>query len=279
MRKFLFLILLCFFGSNETALSQSPLLPMEQLQKTKLYKSIDEALLEPNNVYRLNLSNTGISQLPTEMSTLTKLQSLNISNNNITELPSEINNLKNLQFLNLEGTNIVNLPDLSQFKNLISLDLDNISTLNGANALNKIFNVKSLRELSMSSVFIMAVPTEIKKLKNLLKLNLSRCGLTEFSKGICMLKNLIYLDLSFNEISSIPSDIGKMKKLEEFYIGGNRITSIPEEIEELDESLQVLGLATAESDSGEFVGNPITKDEMMKIEKLLPNTKVIFVWN
>ncbi len=116
-------------------------------------------------------------------------------------------------------------------------------------------------------------------MKNLLKLNLSKCGLAEFSSGISLLKNLIYLDLSFNEISTIPPDIIMMKKLEELYIGGNRIASLPDEIEELEESLLVLGLATAESDSGEFIGNPMTKNEVMKIERLLPNTKVIFVWN
>lgn len=278
MRKFLFLISLCF-GLNTTAQSQDTLLSVIQLQKTKLYKSVEEALKEPDRVFRLNLSDKGLTRIPSEISSLTKLQSLNLSNNNIASLPAEISTFRNLQFLNLEGTNLTSLPDLSKFKNLISLDLDNMSTLNGPDAIKQICNVESLREMSMNSVYLMSLPFEIKNLKNLLKLNLSRCGLTEFNKGICMLKDLIYLDLSFNEITSIPSEIGNMKRMEELYIGGNKITSIPDEIDELERSLRILGLATEDPDTGEFIGNPVNKNDVMKMGKLLPDTKIIFVWN
>ncbi len=50
------------------AFSQDALLTLSEIQQKKLYKSIDEALEDPSDVYRLNLQGSGITTLPEEFS-------------------------------------------------------------------------------------------------------------------------------------------------------------------------------------------------------------------
>jgi Leucine-rich repeat (LRR) protein len=278
-KTLLFLLISLIFITSESH-SQNKILTLNELQKTKMYNSLEDAVKEPDKVYRINLSNKGMTEFPVELTAFSNLQSLNLSYNKITEIPKEIGNLFKLQYLNLEGTEITILPpETSQLKNLVSLDLDMISTLNSSIALNVIFDILNLKELSMNSVFIMSVPSQIKKLKNLSRLNMSNCGITDITNEIGSLKNLTYLELSFNELTSLPAEIGEMEKLREMYLGGNQLKDLPVEIKNLDETLQILSLSQAKSSSEEYSGNPISKETVDKIQQWLPDTKIIFIWN
>jgi len=70
-----------------------------------------------------------------------------------------------------------------------------------------------------------------------------------------------------------------MKNLKELYLGGNQLKTIPEEIKDINESLQLLSLAQTESSSGNFISNPIPENEVEKIQSMLPNTKIIYVFS
>ena len=114
----------------ENSYGQGAPLPLPELQKTTLYKSLDEAFQNPAQVYRLNLTKQDITDLPPEIGTLTNLQYLNVSKNSISSIPPEIGKLKNLQWLILEDNNIASLPsELSELSKLETLDLDGNSSL------------------------------------------------------------------------------------------------------------------------------------------------------
>ena len=60
------------------------------LDTTIIYSSLEEALKNPKNVYRLNLKRKKLTEFPKEILELTNLWELNLSRNKIYELPKEI---------------------------------------------------------------------------------------------------------------------------------------------------------------------------------------------
>jgi Leucine-rich repeat (LRR) protein len=86
------------------------LLDSAELQKQKVFQSLEEALINPSIVYRLNLSKQGMHSIPDNVFKLINLQELNLSRNKIQNVPVEITNLKNLQILNLSDNQLKTLP-------------------------------------------------------------------------------------------------------------------------------------------------------------------------
>ena len=54
--------------------AESPLFDTNELKREKLYSSLEEALREPQKVYRLNLSNSKLTEIPKEIEKLNNLQ-------------------------------------------------------------------------------------------------------------------------------------------------------------------------------------------------------------
>ena len=135
MKKNIFYLILgiIFLGTTilpRNTFGQGAPLSLADLQMTTLYKSLDEALQNPSQVYRVNLTKQGITELPPEIGTLVNLQYLNLSKNSISSIPPEIKKLKNLQWLILEDNSITSLPpELAEMTNLETLDLDGNSAI------------------------------------------------------------------------------------------------------------------------------------------------------
>ena len=85
----------------------------------KEFLNIDEALKNPENVFRLNLSNQNIQFSDSIWSKFTNLQYLSLKNDHLEEIPEGIGNLKNLKVLDLSGNDFRVLP--STFSGLINL--------------------------------------------------------------------------------------------------------------------------------------------------------------
>jgi Leucine-rich repeat (LRR) protein len=98
---------------------QSKLLDEKSLEKLPVFISLEDAMLQPTKVYKLNLSRMKLKAIPKEIYTFVNLQQLDLSYNDITEVPKEIGILKNLQKLDLTHNKIKELPaTISLFKNL-----------------------------------------------------------------------------------------------------------------------------------------------------------------
>ena len=126
----------------------------------------------------------------------------------------------------------------------------------------------------MNKVLINSLPKSFFTLNNIEKLYLSNTGINIFPEEMGQLYKLKVLDMSFNNIVTIPTEIEDMKRLLEIYLGGNQITKFPIEIQELRYTLQKISLASKDELSGSLVGNPISEDEVIKLQQWLPKTVI-----
>jgi Leucine-rich repeat (LRR) protein len=155
------------------------------------------------------ITNSEITNLPTQIGNLHKLTHLDLAFTLITSLPSQIGNLKNLTHLTLYNSQITNLP-------------------------TQVGNFRNLTYLNLAGTSITSLPPEIGKLNKLTVLDLHDSKITSLPPEIGKLQNLTELDLSGTEITSLPPEIGKLNKLSELYLSGTEITSLPPEIGKLN---------------------------------------------
>lgn len=98
------------------------LLENQELQTKEVFYSLDETRLEPNAVFRLDLSNRKLRHVPEEIRNLKNIQELILAKNPIRELPVWMDELNYLQKLDISDTKISllkrikNLPHLSEIK-------------------------------------------------------------------------------------------------------------------------------------------------------------------
>jgi internalin A len=137
---------------------------------------------ERTKATELDLSNSGLKEIPEELSRLQNLTSLYLSRNQLTEIPEHLSRLQNLTTLYLLGNQLTEIPEhLSQLQNLTLLGLSN-------NQLTEI-------------------PEHLSRLQNLTELYLSFNRLTEIPEHLSRLQNLTLLDLRENPIATPPMEI------------------------------------------------------------------------
>lgn len=95
------------------------LLNEAELKGKKWYYSLEEALANPEDVYKLSLQGQKIKVLPPEIASLTNLQVLDLADNKIKVLPPEIEHLTHLQVVTLYDNKLKALPD--QVRHLVNL--------------------------------------------------------------------------------------------------------------------------------------------------------------
>lgn len=171
MKKHLWLLavlsILALPGFAQTNADNAPehaLLGPAQLGQEKWYESLDEALAEPEKVYKLSLSGNDLKKLSPDIGLLVNLQVLNLSENKLKTLPEEIKTLKNLQMISLYHNRLKYLPvEFRELSNLHALYL-------GRNRLTEIpiwvGGIGKLKRLDISMNPI--TPLEIAYVKRLL---------------------------------------------------------------------------------------------------------------
>jgi len=90
--------------------ASAQLLDSARLPQQKFFESLEEALKEPDLVYRLNLGKQRLTAIPPEIFQFKNLQELDLSKNKITVIPPEISNLPLLQILDLSDNQIDYIP-------------------------------------------------------------------------------------------------------------------------------------------------------------------------
>lgn len=102
--------------------------------------------------------------------------------------------------------------------------------------------------------------------ENLIGLSINNSNLDIVPNVVFNLKHLKDLIFVNGNLSALPSTIGNMKSLRRLVLSKNKLQSMPEEIKELKETLKEL----------EIRDNPINTEELEKIKKWLPKTKLFF---
>lgn len=86
---------------------------------------IERAASTPQ-IIGLNLSRLGLTEIPPEIGSLSRLRWLTLDHNQLISLPSEIGKLHDLRILDLSNNQLTGLPaEFSQLSNLCHLDLNN----------------------------------------------------------------------------------------------------------------------------------------------------------
>jgi len=133
-------IVLLIIFLNISISSNAQILNPDELAAKKIYTSIDDALKNPTDVYRLKLvGKPKCDSLPEELFSLVNLQELSVRRCKLQLINKNISQLKNLQYLNLDQNRLVKLPEalcnLAELKtlvisrNIISYLPDNIGKL------------------------------------------------------------------------------------------------------------------------------------------------------
>jgi Leucine-rich repeat (LRR) protein len=86
------------------------ILEPDELALMKTYTNLQDALLQPDSVFKLNLKGKKLNEIPADVFTFHNLQVLNLSKNRIKEIPADIGKLKSLQELDLSHNDLTGLP-------------------------------------------------------------------------------------------------------------------------------------------------------------------------
>ena len=236
MKIVTFIILLVLFTSNIST-GQSLVEIRKDINQHKAYASIEEALTNPEGVYRLHLNNSKIDEklLEESLDKFHNLRELLLSNTFISKIPSSIGNLKHLQILeigHLEKQNLhlftipqsirklkkivyINLignPNLEWHKTFLSLSklpkLINVALMynNYKKLPKKITKLSSLEMIWLGknpNLDLKDTFSKLSKLDNLSQLGLGGNGHTELADEIILLKNIHNLWLSGNNWKSL----------------------------------------------------------------------------
>ena len=155
---------------------KAQLLPFNALDTLKMFKSMEVALANPDEVYRLDLSKQ-----------------------KLTEVPAEIQKFKNLQELHLDRNKIELVPDfLAQLKYLqiFSAGQNKIDSITPA-----FWTLRNLRRLDFSDNFLTEIPESIENLQELRLLILWDNPINSYPNELGELNKLEHLDLLNNIMS------------------------------------------------------------------------------
>ena len=191
----------------------------------------------PLGTTELNLSSTGLTELPDSIGKLINLKELNLSFNNLSNLPDSIGNLTNLKRLDLYSNKLRDLPDsLGNLVNLKELVLysNELSSLP-----DSIGNLTNLRELNLNKNQLRRFPDSISRLTKLEKLYLASNDLRNLPDSIGSLINLKILDLADNKLSNLPNSIGNLTDLTTLFLLRNQLNTLPDSIGNLTNLLKL----------------------------------------
>lgn len=130
-----------------------------------IYRSLREAMLNPERVFRLNLSRSRIDTFPAELFSFPNLQELDLSRNRLDSIPAGIGTLSHLKRLNLANNKLAQLPEeIGQLTELTFLGLNRNVLVSLPPTIGRLEN---LEYLELWDNELDDVPDEIANLKNL----------------------------------------------------------------------------------------------------------------
>lgn len=148
----------------------------DKVDTTYIYKNLEDALVNPNQVFHLKLKRKKLKEFPLEVLKFKNLITLDLTKNKISSIPYEIKELKYLKTLKL------NKNKFTVFPKAICL-------------------VTSIEQLEINNNSIVEIPKEIEKLKNLIYLDMWSNELAIFPKELSKLNKLKTFDLRVIQLS------------------------------------------------------------------------------
>lgn len=166
-------------------------------------EGIPPQLCELHQLQGLQLSATGLRDLPENIGHLQALSFLNLHNNDLRHIPDSLCDLRKLRYLVLAGNELEDLPE----------DLGNIASLE---FLDINFNTHLCR-----------LPDSLTTLQGLLTLHASHTGLEELPESFGNLRKLTVLSLRHTAIRFLPEPISGCRRLESLELEGTPLVRLP----------------------------------------------------
>ncbi len=167
MKKYL---LLCLVLVLTSSLSFAQPIDPSALDSMKTYTSLESALKNPDQVYKLKLSKQDLTEFPKEILQFKNLMALDLSKNKIKVIPEEIATLKQLRILNLSRNKIHDIPTtIGQLIELRALIMNQNEIEVIPKEIGKLIHLEYL-DLWDNNLFV--IPDELRNLKALKELDL-----------------------------------------------------------------------------------------------------------
>src|SRR6266568_692469 len=220
-----------------------------------------EALESAARTGRLDLSGSGIAELPLNIQSIPRIKELHLRGNRIASLPGSIGQFANLRLLNLDNNRLQKLPpEIGALRQLqeLHLDFNQLKTLPARIGLmtqlqaltinnndlermpEQIGQLERLASFMVNSNKLLSVPASIGNLRSLQRLWIEGNQLTKLPKTIGNLRALRQLHLNDNLLDKLPTEIGDLENLQTLTLNGNLLTTLSEDVgrlpalEELD---------------------------------------------
>ena len=172
------------------------------------FSKINDALKNPSEVKRLDLSNQKIDFNTTDLSVFSNLEYLSLKNEHLKVLPSQIGALKNLKVLDLSGNEFSQLPiEFKQLSNLKEIYLNEDKNLDLYQNIEILKVLPHLHIIHLENDNLKMLPSNFGELKHLETLYLNENKFKSIPKGIEGLDHLQYLNLEKNKIKMNDQNI------------------------------------------------------------------------
>jgi Leucine rich repeat len=190
---------------------RSPYIEAAEPRYTGEYRSLEDALTEPDRVHRLwEMGDPELEVLPAEIGKFTNASFLYFFGAKLRALPDEIGNLIYLTRLDVGHNRLEALPPA-------------------------IGSLRRLQRLWISNNDLAELPDSISELTKLTEFHASNNRIEVVPEGIGNLNMLTELDLGNNRLSTLPENIGNLRVLRRLDLRGNQLSTLPESIRNLTE--------------------------------------------
>jgi Leucine-rich repeat (LRR) protein len=179
MRKYSIILVLFLIALNGLY-SQNNISKSKEFRKIHTYRTIEEAVKEPDSVFYLILEKKNLDTVPKELLLFKNLISLDLRFNNIQELPTWIGELITLKYIYLGDNPITQFPkEFSQLKSLKCINLLGIENLDLYQIFETIDQIDSLEILDLRYCYVREMPENTYKLNQLTELWLNENYLSD----------------------------------------------------------------------------------------------------
>jgi len=225
----------CYWYGVSCNIEKTHVIQLGFNEQNNLLTQLPSSIHNLTRLNRIDFKKNTLISLPPEMGSLNHLRSVELSLNPLTSLPPEMGNLINLSELYLHGNHLTNLP--IEIQGLISLYLLDLSDNQLKSIPPEMGNLTNMGYLHLENNHLTTLPEEIETLKGLYHFSIDHNCLKKLVPEIGRLRNLSVLYLNGNQLTSIPVEMTQLTKIQALDIGCNAIeVSEPELIEFLDKN-------------------------------------------
>ncbi|KAF6152267.1 hypothetical protein GIB67_005921 [Kingdonia uniflora] len=198
-----------------TLLSHLTSLRTLDLSNNALIKELPKEVEKLIHLRYLNLSSTGVEELPETVTNLSNLQMLKLQScSKLRRLPNMIGKLVSLRHLEAVSSELEELPEtISNFSNLQTLKLNKCWKLRKLP--NGIGKLVSLRHLEAEGTKLEELPETIINLSNLQTLRLNWCKvLCRLPDEMGKMLSLRQLEAEYTKLEEVPETVGNLSNLQ-----------------------------------------------------------------